>query len=173
MASIRWIALAVMMSVAVADGLSGVSRRQLCQRLGGLAAVSALQPALAANRVYGKEDASAAVGRIRVARATLDQVSTAIASKSFDDAQALLESPPITGFEKDCTILVQSTVLASEDKIAIGTIRRYGVGADVSIMIGGLANAVSESNARGAADYAVKAKAALDELLVIVRPYKL
>ena len=155
-----------------AEGLH-LSRRQLCQRLGGVAAVSALQPALAANRVNSKEDASAAVGRIRVARAALDDVSAAIASKSFEDAQALLESPSITGFEKDCTILVQSTVLPSDEKKAIGTIRRYGVGADVVIMLGGLSNAVSENDARGAADFAVKAKAALDELLVIVRPYKL
>lgn len=164
---------AVLLSVCVANASVVVSRRRLCQRLGGLAAVSALQPALAASRAYSKEDATAAVGRIRVARAALERVSAALASERFDDARALLESPSVTGFEKDCTILVQSTVLDAEDKKAIGTIRRYGVGADVLIMIGGLANAVSESDARGAADYAVKAEAALDELLVIVRPYKL
>jgi|TARA_B100000524_G_scaffold187050_1_gene96848 hypothetical protein len=34
-------------------------------------------------------------------------------------------------------VLVNSPVLRKEDKLAIGTIKRYGVGADVLIMVGG------------------------------------
>jgi hypothetical protein len=166
------VALALIVgSIGVVDGL--ITRRQVCARLGGVVAFSALQPAYAASKSYTKEEASAAMQRIRLTRAALDDVSKAIASQSFGDAQALLEGPLITGFEKDCTILVQSKGITSEDKVAIGTIRRFGVGADVIIMIGGLTNAVSEKDAKGAEDFAVKAKAALDEIMVIVRHNKL
>jgi len=73
----------------------------------------------------------------------------------------------------DITILVQSTVLDGPDKIAIGSKRRYGVGADVLIMLGGLLNAASEEDGPGALSFTTKAAAAIDEILAIAKPYSL
>lgn len=44
---------------------------------------------------------------------------------------------PFEGLEQALLILVNSPVLRKEDKLAIGTVKRYGVGADVLIMVGG------------------------------------
>lgn len=109
---------------------------------------------------------------MRRARAALDDVRGAITAKRFDEALALIQSPPIAGFETDCTMLIQSSVLDTEDKKAIGTIRRYGLGADVLIMLGGLANAASEEDGSMALSFTTKAAAALDEILVITKGYK-
>jgi hypothetical protein len=158
-------------SLAAARG--GLGRREICQLAGGAAACAIARPALAASRSYTKAEASDAVGRMRAVRAALDEVAKAAASKRFDAALELLGAPLITGFEKDCTTLVQSSVLTPEDKVAIGTVRRYGIAADVIIMVGGLASAAAAANGPSAVDYSVKARAALDEILVIMQAYDL
>ena len=47
------------------------------------------------------------------------------------------DSTSIASFEVSATSLLSSKLLDSDDKKAIGTIRRYGPGADVLIMFGG------------------------------------
>lgn len=48
------------------------------------------------------------------------------------------ESLNMNKYEENASALLASKQLDSESKVAIGTIRRYGVGADVIIMYGGL-----------------------------------
>lgn len=62
---------------------------------------------------------------------------------------------------------MNSRVLAPEDIKAIGTEKRFGVGADALIMIGGLSEATEKSDRVGALDYAEKAKASIDEIIAI------
>ena len=77
--------------------------------------------------------------------------------------------PAQARFEEDATIIIQAPIVAAEDKKAIGTIRRYGVAADVIIMLGGLSEALRDEDARGAASFLSKAKASLDEVIAIAR----
>jgi len=80
---------------------------------------------------------------------------------------------PYEGLEQALLVLVNSPVLRKEDKLAIGTIKRYGVGADVLIMVGGLTAAAQTKDANGVRDYTKKAAAALDEVILIGKANKL
>ena len=51
----------------------------------------------------------------------------------------LLSSSSFQSFSDDATILTRSDLISAEDKVALGTIKRYGVVADYIIMAGGLA----------------------------------
>ena len=66
-------------------------------------------------------------------RAALDAVDKPLAGGDLEKAAAALQAPPLVAFEENATIIVQAPVLTVEDKKAIGTIRRYGVAADVII----------------------------------------
>ena len=72
------------------------------------------------------------------------------------------------GWALESNVKIQPVVLG-QDKKAIGTIRRYGVGADVLIMLGGLNEAVRDDDARAAKSYLAKSKASLDEVISIAR----
>ena len=50
----------------------------------------------------------------------------------------ILNSKTFTGLENAFTILVRSDAISSEDKVSLGTIKRYGIVADALIMTGGL-----------------------------------
>lgn len=181
--------LALALALALAAPASGLrprprgatTRRQLLERgvaaaSGlGLAAASALAPTVAAASVrkYSAADAQEAAGKIREARRMLDGVDALVDRGSFEDVQALLGTAPISTFEVDCTVLVQAPVLDAEDKKSIGTIKRYGVGADVIIMLGGLNEAAGNEDAALARSYAAKARASLDEILVIIKSNRL
>jgi hypothetical protein len=52
-------------------------------------------------------------------------------------------SPSLSSFESNALSLLSSKSLDESSKKEIGTIRRYGVGADVMIMYGGLLNELS------------------------------
>lgn len=205
-----------MMPLLMADGLvqrsPQCSRRSLCRGAAFAGSCLAL-PALAAMKSYSPAEAAGAASRLRQSRSALDEVKAAVDAKQFDQALTLLQSQPLAGFEADCTMLVQSSVLDVEDKKVprasdfppavgpegrhvltharspplaacpppcappapsqtIGTIRRYGVGADVQIMLGGLANAATDKDAEAAQSFTTKATAALDEILIITKGYK-
>lgn len=82
----------------------------------------------------------------------------------------------INNYDENANALLTSKRLDTESKQAIGTIRRYGVGADVIIMYGGLKAELSEDNDRpnGAeiSKYYVKTLDSLEEVISIVRSNK-
>ena len=62
-----------------------------------------------------------------------------LADKSDWEAMGkLLSDPLFVQFDKTAGVLVRSDELTADDKVALGTIKRYGITADVIIMIGGL-----------------------------------
>eukprot|EP00629_Pelagomonadales_sp_RCC1024_P016189 CAMPEP_0119267056 /NCGR_PEP_ID=MMETSP1329-20130426/5338_1 /TAXON_ID=114041 /ORGANISM="Genus nov. species nov., Strain RCC1024" /LENGTH=160 /DNA_ID=CAMNT_0007266965 /DNA_START=44 /DNA_END=523 /DNA_ORIENTATION=+ len=129
----------------------------------GAAAAFAPRAAYAAKGKYSAADATNAFAQLKAARAALDAVDAPLAKGAFEDAAAALGADAIKAFEENATIVVQAPTLSAEDKKAIGTIRRYGVAADVIIMIGGLAEALDNGDARGSKSYLAKAKGSLDE----------
>ena len=74
---------------------------------------------------------------VRLAAKCDDLVS--LADKSDWEAMGkLLSDPLFVQFDKTAGVLVRSDELTADDKVALGTIKRYGITADVIIMIGGL-----------------------------------
>ena len=56
----------------------------------------------------------------------------------YGDALALLKDPKVSGFEDQITKVVNAEgLLTPEDRVSLGTIRRYGVVADYIITVGG------------------------------------
>ncbi|KAJ1447730.1 hypothetical protein M885DRAFT_624123 [Pelagophyceae sp. CCMP2097] len=145
-------------------------RRGVLTGFGGAAALQLAPLAASASvKKYSVEDAKAAISEIKAARNALNNVDALLAANDFDAVDALLGSAPVSEFEKDATVILQAPVLSAEDKKAIGTIKRYGVGADVTIMLGGLKAASAESNGGDCRNYLAKAKSALDELILIAK----
>ena len=155
----------ILLFIRACDGF-GVTRRAI-----GVAACRSapLIPlaAAAAPKKYSADDAKTAIAGIKAGRKALDGIDALLAKGDFDGAAAALA--PIDAFEDQATIIIQAPVLAAEDKKAIGTIRRYGVAADVIIMAGGLKEALRDEDARGAKSYLAKCKGSLDEVISIAK----
>ena len=83
------------------------------------------------------------------------------------------EDMNINNYDANAGALLTSKRLDTESKQAIGTIRRYGVGADVIIMYGGLKAELSEDNEQpNTAEiekYYIKTLDSLEEVIAIVR----
>ena len=99
-----------------------------------------------------------------------------LAKADWDGLIEYLQDPDrqINQYETNANVLLTSKRLDIESKKAIGTIRRYGVGADVLIMYGGL-RAELESpmgdmpNMSAVQSYMVKTLDSLEEVIVICR----
>ena len=117
---------------------------------------------------YSPADGAAAFKDIVAARKALDRAEGMIKSNDWAGVNDLLGAAPVSTFENSALVLVQSKALKNpEDIKAIGTIKRYGVGADAIIMLGGLGEAASKKDSGGAASFLQKAKASLDEIIII------
>ena len=80
-----------------------------------------------------------------------------------------LAGAPYSSLEENLLVLVQSPLLGADEKKQIGTIKRYGVGADVLIMVGGLNAAVKGGDKGGALDKLQKASDSIDEVLLVCK----
>ena len=107
------------------------------------------------------------------ARQALDSADELVGAGNFAALRSLLSAAPVSAFEDNALVLVQSKVLGLDDVKQIGTIKRFGAGADVIIMLGGLEKAVGDKNAANAKSYLGKAKGSLDEILSICKANKL
>ena len=98
--------------------------------------------------------------------------------EDMDGLRAYLENEAVNmnNYETNAQTLLESKRLDAESKKEIGTIRRYGVGADVVIMYGGLKSEISEENDpinfREAEKYYVRTLDSLEEVISIVRSNK-
>ena len=131
-----------------------------------------LQP-LAAN---AKLDPDEAYLNLRAAREELVAAGrTYFPKKDLEGLRDYLnnEDLNINNYESNAQALLESKRLDAESKKEIGTIRRYGVGADVIIMYGGLKGALSEENEiinfREVEKFYIRTLDALEEVIVIVR----
>ena len=77
----------------------------------------------------------------------------------------------INNYEENAGVLLQSKKLDAESKKEIGTIRRYGVGADVIIMYGSVKAELEEEEANfGALNKSLKRTMdSLDEVIAICK----
>ena len=125
------------------------------------------------NKNLTPADGKKAAMQILAARQALDSADELVGAGNFAALRSLLSAAPVSAFEDNALVLVQSKVLGLDDVKQIGTIKRFGAGADVIIMLGGLEKAVGDKNAANAKSFLGKAKGSLDEILTICKANKL
>lgn len=104
---------------------------------------------LPSTAALAKISPEAAYANLRAAREELVVAGRKFFPKrDFDGLREYLENDAINmnSYEANAQTLLESKRLDAESKKEIGTIRRYGVGADVIIMYGGLKSEISEDN---------------------------
>ena len=100
---------------------------------------------------------------------------TYLPKRDWEGLRTYLEQDAVNlnAYEANAGALLESKRLDAESKKDIGTIRRYGVGADVIIMYGGLKNEVGEENENPngseIAKYLRRTADSLDEVIAICR----
>jgi len=109
------------------------------------------------------------------AREELKVAGEYIPKKDTDGLRSYItnDATNMNNYELNAQALLESKRLDAESKKDIGTIRRYGVGADVIIMYGGLKNELDEENESPnyseIAKYLRRTGDALDEVIAIVK----
>lgn len=100
--------------------------------------------------------------------------SSYLKSQDYDGMRDFLKNEAVNmqNYEPNVLSILASKRLEEEDKKAIGTIRTYGVGADVMIMYGGLMAEIDEMNTpdvNTVAKYLTRTVESLDEVITICR----
>jgi len=116
----------------------------------------------------------AAFQSLIAARQELNTVSTQYLSKQdYEGMKDYLSDPSlnINNYEENAGVLLASKQLDAESKKEIGTIRRYGVGADVIIMFGSVKSELEEEEANfGSLSKSLKRTMdSLDEVIAICK----
>ena len=129
----------------------------------GISSAAKLRPDDAyANLVKAREELSVAAEKF-VSKRDWEGLRTYLSDEAMN----------MNNYESNAQALLESKRLDAESKKDIGTIRRYGVGADVIIMYGGLKNEIDEENestsASEVAKYLRRTTDSLDEVLAICR----
>jgi hypothetical protein len=96
---------------------------------------------------------------------------TYLPTRDFEGMSSYLNEKAVNmnAFEANASALLESKRLDAESKKEIGTIRRYGVGADVIIMYGGLKAAVEEEDSGETQKYLKRTLDSLNEVILICR----
>ena len=127
---------------------------------------------LAAGKIK-PDDAFASLVKARKELQTVGE--TYLPKRDWEGLRTYLEQDAVNlnAYEANAGALLESKRLDAESKKDIGTIRRYGVGADVIIMYGGLKNEVDEEhenpNGSEIAKYLRRTADSLDEVIAICR----
>lgn len=152
---------------------SATSRRNALQII---ASVPTFWWALQSDALAGKIKPDDAFASLVKARKELQTVGeTYLPKRDWEGLRAYLEQDAVNlnAYEANAGALLESKRLDAESKKDIGTIRRYGVGADVIIMYGGLKNEVDEENENPngseIAKYLRRTADSLDEVIAICR----
>lgn len=117
-------------------------------RRAGLISIAFI-PFLAPSMALAKLSPDDAYANLRAAREELVVAGrTYFPKRDFDGLREYLDTKAVNmnNYETNAQTLLESKRLDAESKKDIGTIRRYGVGADVMIMYGGLRAEISEDN---------------------------
>ena len=105
---------------------------------GSLASPTLSLAAQGSIKVSTLDETKGAVREIQKVLTGLESVNDLVDKKDFQGIVDTLASPPFQKFDEYCQTLVRSDAVSAEDKVSLGTIKRYGTVADAIIMIGGL-----------------------------------
>mmetsp|Transcript_7987 Transcript_7987/g.13270 ORF Transcript_7987/g.13270 Transcript_7987/m.13270 type:complete len:226 (+) Transcript_7987:33-710(+) len=84
------------------------------------------------------EESKSAVTTVKKCLDGVGKMDALAAKGDYAEIGKLLSAQEFQDFEKAATVLVRSDALTADEKVALGTIKRYGLVADAIIMIGGL-----------------------------------
>ena len=85
-----------------------------------------------------------AVGVVKKCIDSVVDMERAVAAGDYNEVGRLLSGKEFLDFEKAATVLVRSDALNADEKVSLGTIKRYGLVADAIIMIGGLSGELKQ-----------------------------
>lgn len=85
-----------------------------------------------------KEEARESAQQLKLAMTKMNEISNLASKSEYQKIGDILSDKPFTNFDTLMNTLVRSQELSAEDKVYLGTIKRYGVVADAIIMLGGL-----------------------------------
>ncbi|CAN0090788.1 unnamed protein product [Scytosiphon promiscuus] len=162
------------MNLSRGSGEGAISRRQAISKLtfltgaSGAAGVLAARPtgayaAVKINKALGQES----FRKIRDARKQLDSIDVPLRTRKFEEVQGLLANGPTLDLEASLVNLVKSNSLPADDKVTVGTIRRYGLAADALIALGGLTAAARDEDGGEARRMLTLTKESLNDILTI------
>jgi len=131
----------------------------LQRRTGGFAAAAAVLVALpkmslaAAGAVQkaSLEETQAAARELLAMAKQVEEMEKLGAKGDWESVAAILSTKPFLRFDQTANVLVRSDSISAEDKVALGTIKRYGVVADAIIMMGGLGAVLRAGGVKGMA----------------------
>ena len=106
-----------------------------------LAAAVTARPVLAVSGSVQKaslEETQAAARQLLSMAKDMEQMEKLGAKGDWEGVATILSSKAFVEFDATANVLVRSDSVSAEDKVALGTIKRYGVVADAIIMMGGL-----------------------------------
>ena len=92
------------------------------------------------------------------ARTGLAQVGALLDKGDFAGVTKLLAAPPFSSAKASLSAIVRGPTLGGEEKKAIGNEKRFGTGADVLIMLGGITDSANLQDAAAAKGYVSKAR---------------
>ncbi|CAM9263783.1 unnamed protein product [Ectocarpus sp. 4 AP-2014] len=159
------------MSLGCGPSERALSRREAISKvsLAGAAAAVLAKPsgAFAAAGKVNKSLGQESFRRIRDARQQLDLVDVPLRSRKFEEVQEVLDSGATVDLEASLVGLVKSNSLPADDRLAVGTIRRYGLAADALIALGGLSAAARDGDGGEARRMLTLTKESLNDILTI------
>ena len=103
-------------------------------------------------------DVKEAFADITAARSGLAQVGGLLDKGDFAGVTKLLAAPPFSSAKASLSTIVRGPTLGGEEKKAIGNEKRFGTGADVLIMLGGITDSANLQDAASAKGYVSKAR---------------
>ena len=151
---------------------SATGRRNALKIIASVPTFCIADVSLAAGKIK-PDDAFASLVKARKELQTVGE--TYLPKRDWEGLRTYLEQDAVNlnAYEANAGALLESKRLDAESKKDIGTIRRYGVGADVIIMYGGLKNEVGEENENPngseIAKYLRRTADSLDEVIAICR----
>ena len=152
---------------------SATSRRNALKIIASVPTFWALQSDVSLATKIKPDDAFASLVKARKELQTAGE--NYLPKRDWEGLRTFLEQDAINlnAYKANAGALLESKRLDAESKKDIGTIRRYGVGADVIIMYGGLKNEIDEENENPngseIAKYLRRTADSLDEVIAICR----
>ena len=169
-------------AAALVPSPGSIGRRALLRKAAVVVpVVAAALPAYAAGSKAATKasvvaDGTAAFSSIRKGMAPqLAEVAALVKAKQYEEASERLAEAPLSKFQDTALVVVKSEIFSAEDTVAIGTIRRYGIAADVIFGLNGLAAALEEEepSAKALEKQSKLATQAMSEILQIGALYGL
>lgn len=122
-----------------------------------------------AAKKYSAADVSYAYADVVAARQGMGTIDSLLRASDVASVAPLLGRPPFSSFKANAQALTRGPTLGPDEKKQIGNEKRFGLAADVLIMLGGLQDAVDSGDAAKAKGFAAKAAAALDEVIAVCK----